>query len=340
MVLYLIGLGLADEQDITLKGLEAVRSCSKVYLESYTSILHVDDAVARMEALYGRPITLAHRETVELEADDILTAASTGHVAFLVVGDPLSATTHSDLIIRARTFRTPVPVRIIHNASITTALGSSGLAGYNFGQTVSIPFWTEDWKPDSWLFRIGENSHIGLHTLCLSDIKVREQSIEDMSRGVLRYQPPRYMLIPQLISQLLAAAQTHRVDYLDPDKTLAIALCRMGADDAPHRRGEKIVAGTLAELLQCTEPDAAQQAQYEKDDAQYEEENPMASEKDMEARREARFVQRALDYWGEPLHSLILVGRRLHPMEVEYGRALALPGSRWVDVAQQVYGAH
>ena len=90
----------------------------------------------------------------------------------------------------------------------------------------------------------------------------------------------------------------------------------------------------------CTEPDAAQQAQYEKDDAQYEEENPMASEKDMEARREARFVQRALDYWGEPLHSLILVGRRLHPMEVEYGRALALPGSRWADVAQQVYGAH
>ena len=32
MVLYLIGLGLADEHDITLKGLEAVRSCSKVYL--------------------------------------------------------------------------------------------------------------------------------------------------------------------------------------------------------------------------------------------------------------------------------------------------------------------
>ena len=48
MVLYLIGLGLADEEDITLKGLKAVRSCSKVYLESYTSILLVDDFVHRM----------------------------------------------------------------------------------------------------------------------------------------------------------------------------------------------------------------------------------------------------------------------------------------------------
>lgn len=48
MVLFLIGLGLADEQDITLKGLRAVQSCSRVYLESYTSILFVDDFKARM----------------------------------------------------------------------------------------------------------------------------------------------------------------------------------------------------------------------------------------------------------------------------------------------------
>lgn len=42
MVLYLVGLGLGDEKDITVKGLEAVRRCSKVYLEHYTSILGVD----------------------------------------------------------------------------------------------------------------------------------------------------------------------------------------------------------------------------------------------------------------------------------------------------------
>ena len=44
MVLYVIGLGLGDEKDITVRGLEAVRSSSKVVLEHYTSILGVDKA--------------------------------------------------------------------------------------------------------------------------------------------------------------------------------------------------------------------------------------------------------------------------------------------------------
>lgn len=38
-MLYIIGLGLGDEKDITLKGLEAVKKCSKVYMEAYTSLL-------------------------------------------------------------------------------------------------------------------------------------------------------------------------------------------------------------------------------------------------------------------------------------------------------------
>jgi diphthamide biosynthesis methyltransferase len=41
-MLALIGLGLADETDITVKGLEMVRKAARVYLEAYTSILLVD----------------------------------------------------------------------------------------------------------------------------------------------------------------------------------------------------------------------------------------------------------------------------------------------------------
>jgi diphthine synthase len=40
-MLYLVGLGLADEKDITVKGLEIVKRAERVYLEAYTSILHV-----------------------------------------------------------------------------------------------------------------------------------------------------------------------------------------------------------------------------------------------------------------------------------------------------------
>lgn len=43
----------------------------------------------RLEAFYGKPIIPAYRETVELEADEILRDADKEDVAFLVAGDPL-----------------------------------------------------------------------------------------------------------------------------------------------------------------------------------------------------------------------------------------------------------
>lgn len=44
MVLFVIGLGLGDEKDITVRGLESIRKCTRVYLEYYTSVLGVDKA--------------------------------------------------------------------------------------------------------------------------------------------------------------------------------------------------------------------------------------------------------------------------------------------------------
>lgn len=41
-MLYLVGLGLADEKDITVKGLEIVKKAERVYLEAYTAILLVE----------------------------------------------------------------------------------------------------------------------------------------------------------------------------------------------------------------------------------------------------------------------------------------------------------
>lgn len=38
---YLIGIGLGDCKDITVKGLEIVKTAKRVYLEAYTSILTV-----------------------------------------------------------------------------------------------------------------------------------------------------------------------------------------------------------------------------------------------------------------------------------------------------------
>jgi len=100
MVLYIIGLGLGTERDITLRGLDAVKSSSRLYLENYTSILCVSKE--KLEELYGLPVTVAGRDMVESESDLILAGAKEGNVSMLVVGDPVCATTHTDLMIRAR----------------------------------------------------------------------------------------------------------------------------------------------------------------------------------------------------------------------------------------------
>ena len=74
---YIIGLGLCDEKDITVRGLEvgaqltemhsiidrvtqAVKSCSRVYLEAYTSILMVEKSrlVCTVLGMHSQGLTL------------------------------------------------------------------------------------------------------------------------------------------------------------------------------------------------------------------------------------------------------------------------------------------
>ncbi|XP_070797262.1 diphthine methyl ester synthase isoform X2 [Pituophis catenifer annectens] len=178
-MLYLIGLGLGDAKDITVKGLEVIKQCSRVYLEAYTSVLTVGKEA--LEDFYGKELILADRDIVEQDADSILKDAHQTDVAFLVVGDPFGATTHSDLVLRA--VKLGIPYRVVHNASILNAVGCCGLQLYNFGETVSIVFWTDTWKPESFFDKIIKNRKNGMHTLCLLDIKVKEQSVENLMRS-------------------------------------------------------------------------------------------------------------------------------------------------------------
>ena len=57
-------------------------------------------------------------------------------------------------------------------------------------QAVSIVFFTDSWRPDSFYPRIAANRQRGLHTLCLLDIKVKEPSLESLARG--RKVPPSW----------------------------------------------------------------------------------------------------------------------------------------------------
>lgn len=206
-MLYLIGLGLGDAKDITVKGLEIVKKVGKVFLENYTSILGCDKLV--LEEFYGRSIVVVDREMMEQGCKDILDAAEESDAAVLVVGDPLNATTHTDLLLRAASRK--IPYQVIHNASIINAVACCGLQIYTFGETVSIPFWTDTWKPESFYDKILRNRNSGLHTLCLLDIKVKEPNIDLLMKGISKFDPPRFMSVSQAADQLLSIIRHRNV---------------------------------------------------------------------------------------------------------------------------------
>ncbi|XP_043491996.1 diphthine methyl ester synthase [Polistes fuscatus] len=241
-MLYMIGLGLGDAKDITVKGLEIIRKCSRVYLESYTSILSVNQKT--LEDFYGCSLIIADRDLVESDADSILSNVENEEIAFLVVGDPFGATTHTDLVLRAQ--EKGAKVQVIHNASILSAIGCCGLQLYSFGETVSIPYWTETWQPDSFYDKIASNRERGLHTLCLLDIKVKEPTLESILSKKKVYMPPKFMTVAEASDQLSSILEKKRRDTDEnlafTEHTLVVGLARIGSDD------QNIIACSLQEM--------------------------------------------------------------------------------------------
>lgn len=191
-------------------------------------------------AFYGKEIIVADRTMVEQKSDEILRDADKVDVGFLVVGDAFAATTHHDLVLRAES--KGIKVSVVHNASIMNAVACCGLQLYHFGQTVSIPYFDGEWRPYSFYDKILVNYKAGLHTLCLLDIKVKEQSKENLAKGIEVFEPPRFMTVNESIRQLLECEENKGEGICKPS-AWAIGLARVGQET------QRIVSGTLEELL-------------------------------------------------------------------------------------------
>jgi diphthine synthase len=214
-MLTLIGLGLNDEKDLTLRGLEAIKAADRVYLEGYTSYLNTP--LKRLEDLVEKKINVLDRKEIEETPDETLLAE--GEVSLIVLGDPLVATTHSDLMLRARA--AGIKTRVIHNASIYSAVAETGLQIYKFGRTTTIAYPEGDYFPKSPYDVLKENKMRGLHTLCLLDVK------SDVGR---------YMTVNEGIS-LLLRMESERIQSQYRESTPTVGIARLGADDAVIRYG-------------------------------------------------------------------------------------------------------
>lgn len=60
-----------------------------------------------------------------------------------------------------------------------------------------------DWQPNSFYDKIISNRRRDLHTLCLLDIKIKEPTIESISKKKREYMPTRFMSVSEAVTQLL-----------------------------------------------------------------------------------------------------------------------------------------
>ncbi|MBI2576536.1 diphthine synthase [Candidatus Woesearchaeota archaeon] len=225
-MLTIIGLGLSDEKDITVRGLEAIKKADKVYLDRYTSQL-ANATITGLEKFYGKKVIPAGRNLVENEPEQtILKDAKSGDVAFLVVGDPMSATTHVDLRLRADKLK--IPVRIISNTSILTAVGVVGLDLYKYGRTSTIPFGHQNINSPYEVLQ--QNLKSNLHTLFLLDLDPPNNRFMAFNEGI------QYLLERRL-----------------PKKQLVIGCCQVGSEQQVLIAGEaeKLVKTSFNKFPQC-----------------------------------------------------------------------------------------
>ena len=164
-MLNLIGLGIGGIGDLTLKGEDTLKKSDIVFMEKYTYPLNI--SLNELEKIAGKKIIILDRKNVE-EDNIILKDASEKNIAFLVGGDPLGATTHKEILIEAK--QKNIKYNIIHSSSIFSAVAECGLELYNFGRTVSMPFFAKNFTPQSPYKNIEKNKANNLHTLLLLDI--------------------------------------------------------------------------------------------------------------------------------------------------------------------------
>ena len=218
--LVFIGLGLYDEKDISIRGLEELKESDAVFAEFYTSLMP-GLSIQKLEEMIGKPVNVVSRRVLEEEnGQQLFEAAKKGKAAFLVQGDPMIATTHVDLRISAE--KQGIKTRVIHGTSVVSAVrGISGLQNYKYGKTVTIPFSEHGFVSETPYNVIQENKKMGLHTMCYLDIKAEEA---------------RYLTVNEGLKVLLEL-EKQKKEQVVTSRTLVIGVARAGSYEPTVKAG-------------------------------------------------------------------------------------------------------
>lgn len=232
-MLVFIGLGLHDERDITLRGLEEARSCDALFAEFYTSLLAgtcvaspkelrpANAGLKKIESLIGKEVKLLSRSDIEERGDALLMRAKEKKVALLVAGDPLISTTHVHLRLRAKELG--IETKVVHNASIYSAAPSiSGLQNYKFGRSATIAMPEAGFFPETSYNVVKENKKRNLHTLLFLDIKAEKGEYMTAHQGM----------------QIMLEIEKKREEKVFTKETLCVVLGSVGSEDCVLKAGK------------------------------------------------------------------------------------------------------
>ncbi|MEM1941854.1 MAG: diphthine synthase [Candidatus Nitrosocaldus sp.] len=220
-MLTLVGMGIHGYKGLIMEAIEAIKHADKVYLEAYTSPVNGRDVNA-IKALRS-DLLVVHRWFVE-DGRRILDEAREGDVVLLTYGDPLVATTHTELMVRAR--GSGIRCKVIHSSSIVTAaLGECGLHVYRLGRIATVV--SDPIASTSTYYVLYTNLMQMNHTLLLLEY--------DHEHG--------YFLAPGDALRLLLECEARERMNAIGEGTFAIVASRVGMEDM------MLVGGKIGSLL-------------------------------------------------------------------------------------------
>lgn len=232
-MLHLIGIG-AKKEHINSEMLNAIKSCEEIFLEYYTSFY--ETPFEELEKYLQKKITICNREIIETQIEQkILLPAKEKNIALLILGDPLIATTHTDLLLRAKEMN--IKTKIYPNISIANQITKTGLQYYKFGKITSIPFFQEKFMPRTPYLILSDNQKMGAHTLFLLDLNPIENKYLHASDAL------QFLLDIQNLM-----IQNEEIEEKDAqilsNQTDAVICSRLGFSD------EKIIYNTIENLIE------------------------------------------------------------------------------------------
>jgi diphthine synthase len=242
-MLWLMGVGINEYDSLSIGSIEILRNSDIIYVDKFTGFLS-DEFVLRIKSLSNMidnsiqenktEVQVVKRWFVE-DGREMLKNAIEKNVCILIYGDPLIATTYSELIVRAS--KQSISYKIIHSSSgISSLIGESGLHYYKFGKMVTMM--CDPMSSITVYDTIFNNMCLGLHTLILTEYN----NDEGNNYSKLNNDEPFYLSPKKVFELLLEREKELKLMNLS-ENSFVIVASQIGADNS------KLICGKIKSLL-------------------------------------------------------------------------------------------